>query len=61
MVTDAMPSPDDPLTRDRPDLLRAYERYSTRSPEAAEAESARLLSPHQLSVGRDASRFWASA
>jgi AraC-like DNA-binding protein len=61
MVTDAMPSsPDNPLTRDRSDLLQAYERYSTRSPEVAEAESAALLSPHRLSLGRDTTRFWAS-
>jgi AraC-like DNA-binding protein len=57
MVTDVVLSPGDALTSDRSDILQAYERYRTRSPKAAEAEAATLLSPHRLSVDRDRASF----
>jgi AraC-like DNA-binding protein len=57
VVTDDVLSPGGLLTPDRFDVLRAYERYLTRSPEAAEAEAAALLSPHRLSVQRDRASF----
>jgi len=41
------------------DLLRAYERYRTRSPEVAAVACAPFLSSHRLSVGRDREDFQA--
>ncbi|WP_329258663.1 AraC family transcriptional regulator [Actinoallomurus sp. NBC_01490] len=48
-----------PPTPVHSDFLQAYERYRTRSPEAAEVASAAFLSPHRLSVGRDRDDFQA--
>lgn len=48
---------DGPLAPDGCGILRAYERYHTQSPKAAEAEAAALLSPHRLSVERNRAGF----
>lgn len=53
------PETEDPRAPVRPDFLPAYERYLTRSPEAAEVACAPFLSRHRLSVGRDRDDFQA--
>ncbi|GAB3569282.1 AraC family transcriptional regulator [Amycolatopsis endophytica] len=61
MVAGTVRSPEagNPRAPVRPDLLRAYERYRTRSPEAAAMACAPFLSAHRLSVGRDRTGFQA--